>query len=57
MTDLGCETSRVPHFLDNRHTDGSEVDGLRYLPPFLPSVLMGTSTIHNPMGLHGLLKE
>jgi hypothetical protein len=24
----GCETSMLPHFLDNRLTDGSEVDSL-----------------------------
>jgi hypothetical protein len=33
---LGCETSRLPHFLDNRPTDGGEVISLtrrRPLPP------------------------
>jgi hypothetical protein len=31
----GCETSRLPHFLDNRLTDGGEVFSLtcRPLPP------------------------
>jgi hypothetical protein len=28
----GCETSRLPHFLDNRLTDGGKVAGL-HLPP------------------------
>jgi hypothetical protein len=31
----GCETSRVPHFLDNRLTDGGEVS-LTRRPPFTP---------------------
>jgi hypothetical protein len=29
----GCETSRLPHFLDNRLTDGGEVFRLTLLPP------------------------
>jgi hypothetical protein len=31
-----CETSRVPHYLDNRLTDGSEVVSLTRRPPFTP---------------------
>jgi hypothetical protein len=30
----GCETSRLPHFLDNRPTDGGEVVSLTRRPPF-----------------------
>jgi hypothetical protein len=30
----GCETSRLPHFLDNRLTDGGEVVSLTHRPPF-----------------------
>jgi hypothetical protein len=30
----GCETSRFPHFLDNRLTDGGEVASLTRRPPF-----------------------
>jgi hypothetical protein len=32
----GCETSRLPHFLDTRLKDGSEVDSLTHRPPFTP---------------------
>jgi hypothetical protein len=32
----GCETSRIPHFLDSRLTDGAEVVRLRRRPPFTP---------------------
>jgi hypothetical protein len=32
----GCETSRLPHFLDNRLTDGGEVVSLTHRPPFTP---------------------
>jgi hypothetical protein len=32
----GCETSRLPHFLDNRLTDGSEVVSPTPRPPFTP---------------------
>jgi hypothetical protein len=30
----GCETSKPPHFLDNRLTDGCEVVSLTRRPPF-----------------------
>jgi hypothetical protein len=30
----GCETSRPPHFVDNRLTDGGEVVSLTRRPPF-----------------------
>jgi hypothetical protein len=29
----GCETSRLPHFVDNRLTDGGEVVSLTRRPP------------------------
>jgi hypothetical protein len=32
----GCETSRLPYFLENRLTDGGEVVSLTRLPPFTP---------------------
>jgi hypothetical protein len=32
----GCETSRIPHFLDNRLIDGGEVVSLTRRPPFTP---------------------
>jgi hypothetical protein len=31
---LVCETSRLPHFLDNRLTDGGRVVSLTRRPPF-----------------------
>jgi hypothetical protein len=37
-----CETSRVPHLLDNRLTDGSESVSLMYRPPFTPRKNPGT---------------
>jgi hypothetical protein len=33
---LGCGTSRLPQFLDNRLTDGGEVVSLTRRPPFTP---------------------
>jgi hypothetical protein len=38
----GCETSRLPHFLDNRLTDGAEVVSLTRRPPFTPRNIPGT---------------
>jgi hypothetical protein len=32
----GCETSRLPYFLDNRLTDGGKVVSLTRRPPFTP---------------------
>jgi hypothetical protein len=32
----GCEMSRLPHFLDNRLTDGGEVVSPMRQPPFTP---------------------
>jgi hypothetical protein len=32
----GCETSRLPHFLDNLITNGSEVVSFTRRPPFTP---------------------
>jgi hypothetical protein len=32
----GCETSRLPHFLDNRLTDDGKVVSLTHRPPFTP---------------------
>jgi hypothetical protein len=32
----GCETSRFPHYLDNRLTDGGKVVSLTRRPPFTP---------------------
>jgi hypothetical protein len=33
---LGCETSRLPHILNNRLTDGGEVVSLKRRPSFTP---------------------
>jgi hypothetical protein len=32
----GCETLRVPHYLDNRLADGGKVVSLTRRPPFTP---------------------
>jgi hypothetical protein len=33
----GCQTSKLPHFLDNRHTDGGEVASLNVLTGLYPT--------------------
>jgi hypothetical protein len=33
---IGCETSRLPHFPDNRLADGGEIVSLKRWPPFTP---------------------
>jgi hypothetical protein len=38
----GCETSRLPHFVDNRLTEGGEVVSLTRWPPFTPRKIPGT---------------
>jgi hypothetical protein len=39
---LGCETSSLPHFLENRFTDGGEVVRLVRQRPFIPRKIPGT---------------
>jgi hypothetical protein len=38
----GCEMSRLPHFLDNRLTDGGKVVSLTRRPPITPRKIPGT---------------
>jgi hypothetical protein len=38
----GCETSRLPHFLDSRLTDGGEVISPKRRPPFTSRKIPGT---------------
>jgi hypothetical protein len=38
----GCETSRLPHFLDNGVTDGGEFTSLTSRPSFVPRKIPGT---------------
>jgi hypothetical protein len=37
-----CETSRLPHFLENQLTDGGEVVSLTHRPTFTPRKIPGT---------------
>jgi hypothetical protein len=39
---LGSETSRLPHFLDNRLTDGGDAVSLMRRSPFVPRKIPGT---------------
>jgi hypothetical protein len=36
----GCETSRLPHVVDNRLIDGGEVVSLTRRPPFTPGIFL-----------------
>jgi hypothetical protein len=36
-----CETSKLPHFLDNRITDDGEVVSLTRRAPFTPRKILG----------------
>jgi hypothetical protein len=38
----GCETSKLPHCLDNQLIDGGEVVSLKRRPPFTPRKVPGT---------------
>jgi hypothetical protein len=38
----GCETSRLPHFLDSQLTDGGQVVSLTGQLPFTPRKIPGT---------------
>jgi hypothetical protein len=38
----GCETSRLPHFLDNRFTNAREVVSRTCRPPFTPWKMLAT---------------
>jgi hypothetical protein len=56
-----CETSRLPHFLDNLLTDGVEVASLTRQPPLTPQeeswysfLLEAESTPKVVVGLKGL---
>jgi hypothetical protein len=50
----GCETSRLPHFLDNQLKDGGEVVSLTRRLPFTPqedswySILLEAESIPGP---------
>jgi hypothetical protein len=37
-----CKMPRLPQFLDNQLTDGTEVVGLTYGPPYTPRKIPGT---------------
>jgi hypothetical protein len=41
------ETSRLPHFLDNRLIDGGKVVGLTLRPPFNPRKILSTNFCYN----------
>jgi hypothetical protein len=50
----GCETSRLPYFLENRLTDGGEFVSLTRWPPFTPKNIAGTHfclRLSRPQGL------
>jgi hypothetical protein len=56
-----CETSRLPHFLDNRLTHGGKIVSLTRWPPFNPQenswysfLLEAESTLRATVRLEGL---
>jgi hypothetical protein len=51
----GCETSKFPHFLDSRLTDGGKVASLTRRPPFTPRKILATYFCYRlgrPQGLY-----
>jgi hypothetical protein len=38
----GCDTSRLPNFLENQLKNGGEVVSLMHRPPFIPRKIAGT---------------
>jgi hypothetical protein len=49
----GCETSRLPHFLNSRHTDGVEVVSLTHRPVFTTRKIPGTHFCYRLSRSHG----
>jgi hypothetical protein len=43
----GCETSRLPHFLDSRLTDGGDIVSLTRQPPFTPRKILSTHFVNS----------
>jgi hypothetical protein len=41
----GCDTSRLPHLLENRVTDGGEVISIMRQPPFTPGRFLGLISV------------
>jgi hypothetical protein len=52
----GCETSRLPHFLDNRLTDGGEVVSLKHRPPFTPRKVPGTLSVRGSVDPRAIVR-
>jgi hypothetical protein len=49
----GCETSMIPHFIDNRFRDGGEVVILKRRQRFLPRKIPGTHFCYRLSQTHG----
>jgi hypothetical protein len=50
---LGCETSRIAHFLDHQLTDGKEVVSFTNWPPFTPRKIPGSHLHHRLSQVQG----